>query len=81
MHFLMQLQTTDSLVFLSPCGYISHSSVMASHAMPFEGSKVMHINIFLPCPMCAEISLDFLNLFTKLCMVAGERPKFFAILH
>ncbi len=30
---------------------------------------------FLPCPTCA------LNLFTILCMVLGERPKFFAILH
>ncbi len=36
---------------------------------------------FLPCPTCAVISLDSLNRFTILCMVLGERPKFFAILH
>ncbi len=36
---------------------------------------------FLPCPTCTGISLDSLNLFTILCMVLGERPKFFAILH
>ncbi len=36
---------------------------------------------FLPCPTQTEISLDSLNLFTILCMVVGERPQFFAILH
>ncbi len=38
---------------------------------------------FLPCPTQTEISLDPLNLFTILCMVVGERPKFLfnAILH
>ncbi len=36
---------------------------------------------FLLCPTCTVISLDSLNLFTILCMVLGERPKFFAILH
>ncbi len=36
---------------------------------------------FLPCPTCAVISLDSLNRFTILCMVLGERPKFFAIFH
>ncbi len=36
---------------------------------------------FLPCPTCTVISLDSQNLFTILCMVLGERPKFFAILH
>ncbi len=36
---------------------------------------------FLPCPTCTVISLDTLNLFTILCMVLGERPKFCAILH
>ncbi len=36
---------------------------------------------FLTCPTCTVISLDPLNAFTILCMVLGERPKFFAILH
>ncbi len=36
---------------------------------------------FLPCPTCTVISLAFLNLFTILRVVLGERPKFFAILH
>ncbi len=33
------------------------------------------------CPTCTVISLDSLNLFTISCMILGERPKFFAILH
>ncbi len=36
---------------------------------------------FVPCPTCTVTPLDSLNLFTILCMVLGERPKFFAILH
>ncbi len=36
---------------------------------------------FLPCPTCTVISLDSLNLFTILCIVLGERPKFCAVLH
>ncbi len=36
---------------------------------------------FLPFPACTVISLDSLNLFKILCIVLGEKPKFFAILH
>ncbi len=36
---------------------------------------------FLPCTTFTAISLDSLNIFTKWCMLVGERPKFFAILH
>ncbi len=36
---------------------------------------------FLPCPTCTVISLDSLNLFSILCMVLGERPTLFAIVH
>ncbi len=36
---------------------------------------------FLPCPTCTVIYLDSLNLFTILCIVLGEGPNLFAILH
>ncbi len=51
---------------------------MVSYAMPSEGSKVKHI--YLGLPALPYMYWDFSGLpesFTILCMVVGERPKFF----
>ncbi len=54
-----------------------------SYAIPSEGSKVKHIQLRFPAllDMYCDFSGFHIYLFTILCMVLGERPKFFAILH
>ncbi len=87
MHFLMQQQTV-----VNDSGFLkyswAHVAIFNTTAWRFlmqchlRGQRSSTFTwAFLPCPTCTVISLDSLNLFTILCMVLGERPKFFAILH
>lgn len=59
-----------SKVLPSAGGYIYHSSMMVSHAMPPEGLKVMHTQQrFLALPYTTEIFLDSLKLYTIVCVL------------
>ena len=59
-----------SKVLPSAGGYIYHSSMMVSHAMPPEDLKVMHTQQrFLALPYTTEIFLDSLKLYTILCVL------------
>ncbi len=60
---------------------VKHCSMMVSYAMPSEGLKVKHIYLRFPAlPFMYWDFSGFPESFTILCMLVGERPKFFAIL-
>lgn len=67
-------------VFLNPCRHILYTIMSVFNAELSDGSKVMAVCVGRqPCPLCAEISQDSLNVLMISCscimIVDGEIPK------
>ncbi len=84
-HFLMQQQTVvnDSDFLKYSWAHVAIFNTTAWRFLMQRHLRAQRSSTFnwgfLPCPICTVISLDSLNLFKILCMILGERPKFFAI--